>query len=388
MITYFISIGVFLFILLIGVIVLLRYSERNRLQKTLAAILAVWALILSSGLIRAIVEDSNVLMLNSILNFNIIIVGIVAFFTFMIYPIFAIHPALLNLKRSIIFLTPLFITLIVYSIWHIINDIPLNKQFYSFNELFIIDNIPIVIMRLLLLLNFIMYIFIILRSLIRLIPIYQRYIDDNYANSSHNISWLKIVVIISICISFVFLILVFYHNVYTIAIYTMFSASSFAILIDNAMSHKELPASHNLNIKWNYKYGWKVEGIIPKVKSVSSYSKIEIFSRFKEWLKNTKPYHNIDFSVKMVKQKFTDSDYNAISEILTNKGYTFQSYIRKIRIDEACKIMANNADNLSNTEIGNKVGFNHYSSFCRAFTIVTNKSPKQYCADLIYKDNI
>lgn len=57
-------------------------------------------------------------------------------------------------------------------------------------------------------------------------------------------------------------------------------------------------------------------------------------------------------------------------------GFTFKTYLNQLRLDQACSLLSNSSDSI--TDICYKVGFNDYSHFSRDFKKQTGLSPRDY----------
>ena len=71
---------------------------------------------------------------------------------------------------------------------------------------------------------------------------------------------------------------------------------------------------------------------------------------------------------------------------MENRGYTFQSYIRQLRIDDACRLIEQNYK-ITNKEIAEQIGFSSDSAFSRAFTTVKGISPYIYKKEIEKREN-
>ena len=57
-------------------------------------------------------------------------------------------------------------------------------------------------------------------------------------------------------------------------------------------------------------------------------------------------------------------------------GASFLTYLTGLRIDQACALLRDSSDNI--TDICYRVGFNDYSHFSRKFKAITGRTPREY----------
>lgn len=295
--------------------------------------------------------------------------------TFM-YPIKAIHTDLLKSKLNFLYLSPVIVMFFTYIVYHLVMDLPMNKIYNTYEELLLPENKVTTIMRALLVVSFMFYFGYLMYNLYRLIPIYQKSIEERYADDNHNIRWIRtfIICMVGICIGYI--INLAHLNPYTYTLYIVLSSLSFLYLIDNAFQHKPLESPKKFHVQWNFKEGWHSVDSSNPMPDKSGKLNEEIFTELNEWLDNNKPYYNTTFSSKNIEEVFPSLDYIRLNEILEEKGYSLQTYIREKRVNDAIEIARN--EKISYKEIAFRVGFSHYSSFSRAFTAVTGSSPRNH----------
>lgn len=361
-----------------GIFILYRYTERNRSQMVLMATLAVWLFIVSNGIYRVAFTDEFATLQMSILDIKVLTRAVVSYLALILYLVITIEAKLLSVRRVVLMAMPAIFIVAIYFVWHALSGIPYDIAYRSYDDLF--DNIwsATVILRLLITATIVVYMSLACRFVWTLIPIYQRYVWDNYSDSRYNLLWIKKSAIALICMSLAYLINLATHCSYSLALYIFVGIFAFVLIVDNAMDRKMFIPPNKLNIRWTGFDGWQVQELDSHhIDDGDSGLIAESFDEFQQWLMDMKPYSATDFSLLNVEEQFTYAKSQLILRGIHQKGYNFQSYIRKCRIEDAVKLLS--ADrSLSFKQVSSIVGFSHDSSFSRAFTAVMGVTPTDF----------
>ena len=383
-----------------------RYTERNRLQKTLVVVLVLWILMflgLELNLIR--VYDGQNLPTSGMLNFHNIILGLIGQFSLLSYAAVAIHPRLIAWKNSLLFLSPVLLVLAIYMVWHLVTGTPMNHRYLTMEELWAARGTFPVLLRTLMLLFFCIYLFINLRNIWLLVPIYNRYSESVYSDMDYNVKWLRIVVISTGAICIAYLIVLIWNYPLSLVVYTLVTCGCLAMLTDNAVFHKVFQEPEDFKVEWSFRKGWhevcrpqkptlreeesptdEPNGLQSMEVGQPDKQEPDIETALEEWMSSEKPFCRPDFSFKDVTGKFPSLDYHTLTEIMERRNHTFQSYVRQHRIEEACRLMRQPKTEITANDISLQVGFSRYTSFNRAFVIVMNESPSQYREKVMQKE--
>ena len=349
------------------------YTDHNRLQKTLMVIIILWFLMflgLEISLIR--VYNGTGTPVKGVLNFHNILLGLVGMFSLLSYPSVVLHPHLVKVRHTILLLSPVLLTLLIYVVWHLFTDTSMNYRYLTIVELW--ENrwsVP-VLLRLLMLFFFICYLVTMLWHFWQLVPIYNRYSEDNYSDAVYNVRWLRIVIsaVGSICVAYIVVLIC--KNPLWELLYAIVTGVFFCILTDNAVSHRLF--SNHINVQWSLSKGWyRAEESVVVEDCTNDEKQLR---QLDQWMDEQKLFLNPDFCAKDLYAVFPELK-GKLSALLEHRDHTFQSYVRDYRIKEACRLMMI-APELSNKELAFKLGFTIASSFNRAFVAVMKMTPQSY----------
>lgn len=353
-------------------------TDRNRLHKTLIGIIALWTMMFLGLLINLIRLYNGVQTpVSGVMNFHGIWMGLIGLFSLISYPAVALQEQKISLRKTVFWLSPVLLTLMLYIVWHLATGTDMNYRYLTIDELW--DNrftMPVVL-RTLMLVLFITYLTRVLANIWRLIPTYQKYSDDNYADTAHNVDWLRLVIaaIGSICAAYL-LVLIWKHPLGEM-LYAVTTCAFFILLASNAFSRKLFFKSEHLVVSWNPRYGWRVMEKQPAKENAQATVIPEIKTRFNEWIATQKPYTDPDFTAEKVYAVFPELRYPAMATLLARRGHTFKSYVRELRVTEACRLMEENPDLLCK-QIALHVGLSSSEVLSRSFIAVTGKSSVEF----------
>lgn len=359
-------------------------TERNRLQKTLVGILGLWVVLFLGLFVNLIcLYNGESTPVSGVMNFHAIWMGAIGLFSFISYPAVALHEQKNSLRKTLSWLSPVLLTFGVYVIWHLATGTDMNYRYLTISELWENRFTVPVVLRTLMLVLFIIYLTLVLTNLWRLIPVFQKYSDDNYADTAHNVSRLRFIIagIGLNCVAY--LILVIWKHPIGELLYAVTMCALFVLLAVNAFSRKLFTDSDRIAVEWSFKYGWR---IIEKQHDNSL--KIgfpQLNTRLNAWMRSEKPFVNPDFAAKDIYAVFSELRPPVLRELLADEGMVFNSYVSKLRIEEACRLIEEEPGILCK-QIALRVGFSSSQILSRAFIAVMGQTPLEYQKQKIKKE--
>lgn len=374
-----------MYVLATGILMLLVVSKRNRLQLTLAGILSVFLVLILVGIINKI-QSPTYPALSSPLRFRILATGLVAFFFTMTYYMVAAHRNLLTLRNGILFLSPVLLTFIVYVSWHWGAGVPMDYAYASLAEVWENRFTVPVILRMLMFLFFLLYQVVMIRNMWQLDALRKEHSILNTPDAVSNIRWLRTVVRGIMSIMAVYSLMVFIPSPVVLMLYCVVAAVVLMYFTYNALARPMYEDTEGWQAVWTPRYGWKIiEGtawsksakapIHPQVTARAE--KPNYIAQIDSWMKQEKRFRNAEFSTMDIITQFPDLDNETLGELLQGRAERPQAYIRRHRIEEACRIIRREKA-VKASELARRVGFSHPSSFSRAFSTVMGETVVQY----------
>ncbi len=374
-------------ILVVGIILNLRHTQNNVYRKYLVTMLSFWSVILSYVYVDFFIDGTYLCSFNAeSASMRVILLGIPCFFTIVSYPIAILNANLIKVKYWVAVLSPMLIALAVYFAWHAISGF---DPFYNYVSLAdLIDNIASAhaILRMLVVILFILYIIAFTVNIWKAVPVYNKYIHDNIANSDCNVDWVRSLVRRIIFVSICYFLMAFSTSRLLNALYFVSIMTLFTFIVEMSLFKRTSEDIEALKLKWTRKRGWYV---IEKTPEITDHILQNDFGSIKErldkWMNDQKPYLNIEFTIDDILDEFTDLTHGDVTAFFKLNDETFQMYVRRFRIEHACDLIEKDNGEIALKHIFNKIGFSHYSSFSRAFVAHTGQSPSEYLTN--YKDN-
>lgn len=155
---------------------------------------------------------------------------------------------------------------------------------------------------------------------------------------------------------------------------------SFVILIASNGLYKHFPNLDEIRLRWSFRKGW-IKWEKEDAPVVCAQTHDQMCEKIATWMREERPYIYTQFSMSDILKQFPELNGRTLVETFARRNYTFQSYVREVRINEAIRIMDESIVPLRFNEVYHKVGFSHYSSFSRAFTAVKGLSPSNYTSN-------
>ncbi|MFI3331204.1 MAG: helix-turn-helix domain-containing protein [Rikenellaceae bacterium] len=373
----------FLFTLIAGIIIIYRVAEPTHQRHIFLCILIFWVMLMMIMIRRQFLSLEVGVVYSGYMNNRFVSAGTIGFLTLIVYGASVIFNKRYNFKNFLLFISPAIIAYIVNIIIIQTAHIPAT-HIYTDIESFKanIATPPVISLIILLSIQFLYACFLTI-STIQIVPIYNKYIKEHESEERYSMSWLygyTTAVIIIVIAYFVTAIRITY---YTQIIYSVIANIAFIILIDCVRTFKFFPKFNEIQIKLTLSKGWVL--IEPECEKPSGLSLEQLADRavrVRSWIIATKPYSDPHFSVNDLLKQFPEMNNHDVTTALAERGHTFQSYIREHRILEAITLIKQDKNKeLLFKDIYYKVGFSHYSSFARAFTLVTGQSPSNYTVD-------
>lgn len=364
----------------------IKYTQKNVYRNYLVALFLFWACVMMAMFVKFNVDALGYLSYNnSIAGLPITLMGIPCFISLVSYPIVILNSNLLKLKGLLRVLSPIIVVVALYFILNYITGSDPFIVYADYREL--LDNITTLpaILRLSLIILFFGYINVMLFSIWRVVPLYNNYVHDNIADSDCNVDWVRSCVKFIMGVTVAYFVMLFTNSPYVNTLYLITALFLFAYLVDMSLFRKSSEDIEALKIGWNSREGWHViensvavkrAGVQPETSTQNTLESIE--KRIDRWMTEKRPYVNVDFTSKDIFDEFPDVTHDDLVELFKSRGETFQSYVRKYRIQRACELIKNSEDNIYPKQIFSLVGFSHYSSFSRSFVATVGQSPSEY----------
>lgn len=214
-----------------------------------------------------------------------------------------------------------------------------------------------------------------------LVPVYQRYIEQNESNPTHNLLWIREVSHMLGVVTAAYIIASSFNVFSVLVVYYVVVIVAYMHMINIFLQHNTLDNLDDmydrLGVKWNWRRMWYVDEVsVAEVSTARSY-----FFNIINWISSERPYTNPDFSFKDLAAQFPDMGYSEFDALMRDaKGVSFQAYMRECRIEDAIRLMSDKDKQLRFKEIAHAVGFDNNSSFSRAFKAVKGVSASEWRA--------
>lgn len=371
-------------ILLFGVILNLKYREKNVYQGYLISMLLFWAAVMSFVYVKFHIDGMNSISYNrDVISVPVLLLGFPSFISLISYPVVILNARLLKAWQWVKLLLPMLVVCTLYIVWHAITGEDPMRVYPTYSDLFHDIYTTTVLLRLLLVATYILYVVFVLRSIKQLIPIYNDYVHNNIADSDYNVDWVRrLVKYISYLVA-CYLLLLFSNSRIVNMVYLLSVLTLYCYVVEMSLFHKISEDIMPLDIRWSKAKGWYVveRGRVRKL--TRDFEKKG--QQIDHWMEKEMLYVKVDFTINDILTEFPEMTHLELTTLLRLRGETFQSYVRKYRINKACEIMEQQSDSVYPKQLYDRVGFSHYSSFSRSFIAVVGKSPSDYLKDILNK---
>ncbi|MFR9527911.1 MAG: helix-turn-helix domain-containing protein [Rikenellaceae bacterium] len=359
-----------------------RYSQRNVYRRYLNSMLLFWAAVIGFVFFKFFINGNDTISyVTDFASVEVLLLGIPCFLSIVLYPIVILNASLLKPKNWRPLISPIAIPVAIYFAANLIAGLDPFIQYETAAEFF--DNITSlsVISRLFLIFAFALYIIIVLVSIRRTVPVYNKYVYDNISDSDCNLEWIESLLIYISAVICCYFFMLFSNSTLVNTLYLSSILALFSYLVEMSLFRKITDDITALNLKFSlHRGGWKVESIeLSETQPQVSITDIAIGRHMiDQWMNKEQPYLNVEFTTKDIHAKFPSIAHSTITAIFKSSDETFQAYVRRYRINHACEIIQQDNNKLYPKLLFNRVGFSHYSSFSRAFVAVTGYTPSEY----------
>ncbi len=363
--------------MIFGLILICRHQQRGVYRRFVVIMLLFWTFIMS-GMVYRFCSDGLTLTVNSgVANMQILLLGLPCFFTLISFPAAILDSNFVKFKNWILLTLPMALFLGVYFVWHGVSGIDPFVR-YSAEDFLVNIATPTIWMRLVIVTLFIMYIVVSQIAMWQIVPIYNRYINENFSDNSYNVDWVRSLIGYIVVVSVMYFVMTFSDLLYVNTLYLLSVIMLFGFVIDRSLFYKTFDVASPLKLGWSIDFGWYVcDQPLQRVEELVISMDV-VGAQIDEWMDKTLKYTKADFVINDVLFDFPDLTHDELTNYFKSKGETFQSYVRRFRIKRACEIMNLHSDDIYPKQLFGIVGFSHYSSFSRSFFSVMSQSPSDY----------
>lgn len=198
---------------------------------------------------------------------------------------------------------------------------------------------------------------------------YIRYIRENFSNIDNiDIKWLDYVMMISIAGQIIWLTAVFNSTFRIDIIYYISLIVMYQIVLDHCLHQKPVRMEEQ-----------ELQAVIPQIATQKEYA---FAGKMEEMVENQQLYLNKDLTLADIARS-VQTNRTYLSDYFTRvKQQTFYDYINQLRIEQMAIPLLQQHPEYTIDYIATESGFNSISTFRRAFTKITGKSPGQYRAEM------
>lgn len=373
--------GTMLFMTIVySIYMVLKEAEVSYQRSVYISIMLFWGFAIFSLIVRQLYFVINGIEIDGYLYCSSIILGMICLLSMLWYVIAVLFQKRILVKWIIILLLPAVLTVVANLAWNHYNDIPLTHHFSTFADFKANIFSTTALLRYSMLIVQLAYILILIYSIKRLVPIYDKYISETHSNEQYNLHWLYKYYRVICMISVVYFILCFFPNNYTYTLYCIVAASAFVIFTSCVWEYRSFPKIEDIKPSWTLIDGWSAKFSNETEGDSIAEHQIDsgIVVALERYIIDHQLYANVDLMMKELLANYPNLTSNELIYQLDQEGATFQSFIRKIRIERAAEIIRASENKMQYKDIFYQVGFSHYSSFSRAFTSVMGVSPANY----------
>lgn len=367
-------------ILVFGAVLNVKYTEKNSYRKYLVAMLIFWVSIFALIFIKYIISKQLTISYNNeVLSAQVLLLGIPCFLSIISYPIVILNSLLLKPRNWWRACYTIILAVIIYFAGHLILWVNPFIKYSNYQELLANITSASVILRLYLIGVFICYIIKHTINIWSIIPLYNRYVHDNIADSECNVDWIYRLLKHTIAVSVFYFAMLFNSTPIINMLYLISVLLLFSYIVEMSLFKKTSENVNPIVIRRDRRSRkWYVveESTSKRTQSVENLKSVVL--KIDTWMREDKPYTNVNFTTKDIIAKFPFLTPADLTNIFKSKGENFQSYVRRYRIYRACEIITNNNDKIYPKQLFDRVGFSHYSSFSRSFLAVTGLTPFNY----------
>ncbi len=371
-------------LLVFGIMLNIKYIEKNVYRKSLLVMLSFWLFTMCFVLIKFYAENLGQLSYNTqTLSMQVLMLGIPSFFMLVSYPVVVLNSSFLKFKSWWTIFTPPIILFTFYFIWHAVKGLNPFEVYPSVQ--YVIDNITSVsvLLRLMLVVVFMLYAVRYIVAIYMVVPCYDKYVRDNIADSDCNVAWIRPLLWRVAFTSVMYFTMLFFSSPYVNFFYLLSVVHLFAYLIETSIFRRSSSRVERLVVrrvkgKW-FKYVIEDDrGLVVESAQPSEYDFAKLAKELDEWMCEQSPYSNIDFTTSDILGQFPNVTNYDLREFFNSIGESFQSYVRRYRIMKACQMIMASDKRIYSKQIFGSVGFSYHSSFSRSFVAMVGMSPTEF----------
>lgn len=351
---------------------LLAYDwQGHRQRRWLSLVLFLWGVAWAARAYGLIFDDTERLY-SLILPPELILVGIIAGFTFLVWPLTVLSAPQLKARQIMLFCLPLVLCIVIY--YGVIGAFSLQRfDFLTFGDLWAHISYFSVWFRFVMCLCLLCYLFYTIRLIKQYIGQYNRYVEENLSEyEKYTINWMPAYLFGLVAITLLFFIYLFFASYTTFICHNLVSCVFLAWLTTKVIVYNSPYIAGNTN------YAIPEQA---KTTGEDFNSKFEVYrQQIEKWLMNERPYLRADFNLKDV-MTHTGLNRTYASKIFNDGfGKSFIFVVRELRIDYAKKIIENNPT-ISMAEVAALCGYSTVQAFHKAFVFCNNGlTPGKYAS--------
>ena len=301
---------------------------------------------------------------------GLILGGILASFTFLVWPMTVLNAPRLRPRRILSFLLPFILCIVIY--YGMIAAFRLPRfEFTSIASLWSHIGYFSVWFRLVMCACLLGYLYYTIRLVRRYIGKYNRYVEENFAEyEKYTIRWMPRYLLGLVAISVLFFVNLCFASYATLLCHNVVSCIFLAWLTAKVMVYNSPYAADNLNY---------AVPEVPKAAGEDFKSRFDVYLRqIKTWLVNERPYLRADFNLKDV-MAFAGLNRTYASKIFNDGfGKSFIFVVRELRIDYARRLIDSNPA-VSMADVAALCGYSTPQAFHKAFVFCNDGlTPGQY----------
>ncbi|RHJ84763.1 helix-turn-helix domain-containing protein [Parabacteroides sp. AM08-6] len=370
-IQFLLSLQIIGFCIFGGTILLLRSRER-RAKKILGFAMYLWA-------VMAIVRVSVNFYLHEgkeAFHPDVLIIGCFVTAILACYVIEVLRPGYLTLKRFAVFISPIFLTSLMYLAYRLSGGEI--HVYYSLKELLEYFNFD-VFMRGLFFLLTLFYMLLPVYLILRYSGDYKAFLSENVSNpDDYDLDWLKKTMIVLMVLYGFYLILLLTDILILYVVNKAVLLLTWFYFFYKALFLKPIILEHSFKNSWNLPYQGDDEsddydgdeeqrGLLSK----------RYAEEVNQWFEKEKPYLRDDLRLTDLQRIFPMSR-SYLSQLFNRElGMSFSDYVNQFRIEESKRLM-DAEPQASIQEVAERSGFHSISTFRRAFQKYTGTIPSEY----------
>lgn len=337
---------------------LLAYDWQGiRQRRWLSLVLFLWGLAWASRAYGLIFSDTAP-MYDLVFTPELILVAIIAGFTFLVWPITVLTAPKVKPRRLLVFCLPFIFCVTIY--YGIIELFDLKQfNFTSLQGVWAHISYFSVWFRLIMCTCLLGYLIFTVKLIICYIGYYNRYVEENYSEyEKYTIKWMHTYLFGLVAITVFFFINLCFASYTTFLCHNIVACAFLAWLTARVMVYNT-PYAADLN-----------EYVVPELPKTDGEDFNSMFNHYKQqiemWMVNERPYLSADFNLKDVMTRFRLNRTYASKIFNDGFGRSFILVVREYRIEYARKIIDSNPT-IPMSEVAHLCGYSTAQAFHKAF---------------------